>query len=96
MRTKEDALKYMRSIEPKFLTEVQKQAMLRLQIGVEEFLHAIFDNVPDSAERTVAVRKLLECKMNCNQAITHTGFEPAVKETKNAKEKEGQSQAKSA
>ena len=50
MRTKEDALAALRPVGEKGLTEVQKQAMLRLQVAVEEFNHAIFDNVPECAD----------------------------------------------
>lgn len=89
MRTTDEALKALRPIDPKFIGEVQKQAMLRLQVAVEEFTHALFENVPESADRTAAVRKLLECKMTCIQAITHTGFEPATltKEKKDGDQK---------
>ena len=88
MRTKEDALAALRPVGEKGLTEVQKQAMLRLQVAVEEFNHAIFDNVPECADRTAAVRHLLDCKMTCVQAITHTGFEkPQTKEKKDGYQK---------
>lgn len=30
-------------------------------------------NVPDSADRDSAIRKLRECRMDCNSAITHNG-----------------------
>ena len=71
MRTKDEGLKALRAVDPKFIGEVQKQAMLRLQVAVEEFAYAVYDNVPDSADRTAAMRKLLECKFTCVQAITH-------------------------
>lgn len=71
MRTKEEGLTALRTVDAKFISETQKQAMLILQASVEELVHAIFDNVPEGADRTSAVRKLLECKMTCVQAITH-------------------------
>lgn len=33
----------------------------------------IIDNVPPSPDRTVALRKLREARMDCNSAITHDG-----------------------
>ena len=33
----------------------------------------ILDEVPDSPDRTVAIRKLREARMDCNSAITHDG-----------------------
>lgn len=87
MRTKDEALRALRPIPPKELSEVQKQAMLKMQVAVEEFAHEIFSNVPECADRTAAVRKLVECKMTCIQAITHTGFEkPETKESTDVKE----------
>lgn len=71
MRTKEEGLTALRAVDPKFIGEVQKQAMLRFQVGVEEFAHALYDNVPDGADRTCAMRHLLDCKMTAIQAITH-------------------------
>lgn len=87
MRTKEDALKALRAVDAKTITEVQKQAMLKFQISVEDFTHDLFENVPECADRTAAFRKLLECKMTCIQAITHTGFDKP-KEAKNGKEED--------
>ena len=33
----------------------------------------IIANVPPSADRTVAIRKIREARMDCNSAITHNG-----------------------
>ena len=90
MRTKEDALVALRPVDGKALTEVQKQAMLRFQVGVEEFAHALFENVPECADRTAAVRKLLELKFTCVQAITHTGFDAPHPEKKNVEKENAQ------
>lgn len=36
-------------------------------------LMVIVENVPPSPDRSVAIRKLRECRMDCNSAITHNG-----------------------
>lgn len=79
MRSREEVLDAIRPRDPKFLSEVQKQALLRIQLAFEELATSIIDDVPESADRTVACRKLLECKRDCVQAITHTGFQPKEK-----------------
>jgi hypothetical protein len=38
-----------------------------------EAVKAIIENVPPSADRTAAIRKLREARMDCNSAITHGG-----------------------
>lgn len=86
MRTNQEALFALRPVGDK-LSEIQKQALLRFQVALEDFTHAFYDNVPDCADRSAAARKLLELKMTAVQAITHTGFEPKTKEKKNVEEK---------
>lgn len=45
--------------------------------GVREALatavKVIIANVPPSPDRTVAIRKIREARMDCNSAITHSG-----------------------
>ncbi len=36
-------------------------------------IKVIIANVPSSPTRTVAIRKLIEARMDCNAAITHNG-----------------------
>lgn len=36
-------------------------------------LKVIIENVPPSADRSAAIRKLRDCRMDCNSAITHNG-----------------------
>lgn len=51
------------------------------QITVSDFvgaaltqaMRAIICNVPPSADRSAAIRKLREARMDCNSAITHEG-----------------------
>ncbi len=40
---------------------------------LQEAAAAIIDNVPPSPDRSVALRKLREARMDCNSAITHNG-----------------------
>ena len=36
-------------------------------------LRAIIEHVPPGPDRTVAIRKIREARMDCNSAITHAG-----------------------
>lgn len=36
-------------------------------------LKAIIENVPGCPDRSAAIRKLRDCRMDCNSAITHDG-----------------------
>lgn len=53
------------------LNEIQKQALLRTEMAFKELATEVVDLVPECADRTAALRKLLEAKMTCVQAITH-------------------------
>ena len=37
-------------------------------------LKVIIENVPPSADRSAAIRKIRDCRMDCNSAITHNGM----------------------
>lgn len=41
--------------------------------ALSKALEVIFENVPASPDRSVAVRKIREARMDCNSAITHDG-----------------------
>lgn len=41
--------------------------------ALTEALSAILCLVPPCADRSTAIRKLRECRMDCNSAITHKG-----------------------
>ena len=41
--------------------------------ALAEAVKTIIDHVPPSPDRTVAIRKLREARMDCNSAITHGG-----------------------
>jgi hypothetical protein len=41
--------------------------------ALADAVKAIVANVPPSADRTTAIRKIREARMDCNSAITHDG-----------------------
>lgn len=45
--------------------------IMRVEIAFRELASELTDLVPESADRTAALRKLLESKMTCVQAISH-------------------------
>lgn len=51
--------------------KIAKGELVRSALG--NALKVIIENVPPSADRSAAVRKLRECRMDCNSAITHNG-----------------------
>lgn len=53
------------------LSPAQKQRMLRVEVMLKEVAEEIIELVPDCPDRTSAIRKVLEAKFNCVQAITH-------------------------
>lgn len=70
MRTREDVID---AFTPKHkLSEGQKQRMLRLEVLMKETATEVLDLVPECADRTAALRKMLEAKRTLTQAITHS------------------------
>lgn len=51
--------------------KIEKGELVREALG--RALKVIIENVPPSADRTTAIRKLRDCRMDCNSAITHDG-----------------------
>lgn len=49
--------------------EVQQQALRLLRDKAKEFGHCLNTVVPESADKTAALRKLRECVMTANAAI---------------------------
>jgi hypothetical protein len=45
----------------------------RVREALEMAAVVVMENVPPSPDRTVALRKLREARMDCNSAITHNG-----------------------
>lgn len=69
MRTKEEVVFAFTPVGK--LDTVTQQHVLRTEIACKELATELMDLVPECADRTVALRKLLEVKMTCIQAITH-------------------------
>jgi hypothetical protein len=63
----DDAFEYHRWDDEK----VAKGAAVRKALA--DAVKAIVANVPPSPDRTVAIRKIREARMDCNSAITHNG-----------------------
>jgi hypothetical protein len=69
------------------LDTVQKNCILKIQNNFKDLATDVIDLVPDSPDRTSALRKILEAKFNCIQAITHQispREAPRGKDAKNA------------
>ena len=71
MRTKEEVVKAFTPISNTEFTNVKRQKVTLLQQACIDFAATLIDLVPDSADRTASMRKLMEIKMTCTQAITH-------------------------
>lgn len=52
-------------------TQIVAGAMVREALA--EAAKVIIEHVPPSADRSAAIRKLREARMDCNSAITHGG-----------------------
>lgn len=63
----EDAFEY----HPWSQEQVDKGTLVRH--ALMNAVRAIVVNVPPSPDRTVAIRKIREARMDCNSAITHSG-----------------------
>lgn len=91
IKTLEELKTAFHPVPAKMLTEEMKARITRLEYACVEFGSEILDVVPESADRTAALRKLLEAKFTCVQAITHApgeiktpnkGQKDAIKESK--------------
>lgn len=45
----------------------------KVREALSNAIRVIVENVPPSADRSAAIRKLRDCRMDCNSAITHNG-----------------------
>lgn len=45
----------------------------KVREALSDALRVIIENVPPSPDRSAAIRKLREARMDCNSAITHGG-----------------------
>lgn len=95
-KTQEDVKKAFHPIPSKELTEEMKARITRIEYAMVELATEVLDLVPESADRSAALRKILEAKFTCVQAITHVApIEPVKKDLKNATQKNQTSQAQS-
>ena len=44
-----------------------------VRAALENAVRAVIEHVPPSADRSTAIRKIREARMDCNSAITHAG-----------------------
>lgn len=63
----EDAFEYHKWDEAKI------KAGQRVRQALSEAVIVIIQDVPSGPDRTVAIRKIREARMDCNSAITHQG-----------------------
>lgn len=54
-------------------TEEQKEHGARVRLALANAVLQIIDSVPPSPDRSAAIRKIREARMDCNSAITHGG-----------------------
>jgi len=69
MRTRSeilDAFTAVKKVDPG-----QQARLTKIESAFKELSTDILDLVPESADRTVAMRSLLNAKFMCSQAITH-------------------------
>lgn len=76
--TQQDIEKMFTPVEGRLLTEVQKTAILKIQIEFVEVAMNLNTLVPTSTYFTRALGKLQEAKFLCTQAVTHVGFEQSA------------------
>lgn len=69
MRTLEEAKHAFKSVP--ITDEDQKSALTVITAQFDQLVEHIYNEVPSTADRTAAVRKLLEAKWTCVQAVTH-------------------------
>jgi hypothetical protein len=67
----EDEMKAVMDYHPWDADKISKGNAVRAALS--EALCVIIRCVPPSADRTTAIRKLREARMDCNSAITHDG-----------------------
>lgn len=77
MRTKEEVVHAFTPVGK--LDPSNTQKILRVEVLMRETAQELMDLVPESADRTTAMRKLLEAKMTCVQAISHVKAVPVQK-----------------
>lgn len=67
----EEELKDVMNYHPWDDAKIEKGNKVREALG--NALRVIIENVPPSPDRSTAIRKLRDVRMDCNSAITHDG-----------------------
>lgn len=98
MKTVDDLKHAFQPVSPNSMDAGQRQRLMTLQNRAQEFAEDILDLVPDCADRTHALRLVLDSKFWGVQAITHHGPTIAAqgKAPQQAKAPQGQEQGPSA
>ena len=67
----DEELKDVMNYHPWDDAKVEKGNKIREALG--NAIRVIIENVPPSPDRSCAIRKLRDARMDCNSAITHNG-----------------------
>lgn len=67
----DEELKGVMDYHPWDDAKIEKGKLVREALG--NAIRVIIENVPPSADRSVAIRKIRDARMDCNSAITHNG-----------------------
>lgn len=67
----DEELKSVMDYHPWDAAKVEKGNIVRKALS--DAIRAIIENVPPSPDRSVAIRKIRDARMDCNSAITHNG-----------------------
>lgn len=67
----DEELKDVMNYHPWDEAKIEKGNKVREALG--NALRVIIENVPPSPDRSAAIRKLRDARMDCNSAITHDG-----------------------
>ena len=70
-RISEEQIKQVMDYHPWGEHQIAKGNLVRESLGTA--LKIIIEHVPPCPDRTVAIRKIREARMDCNSAITHGG-----------------------
>ena len=67
----DEELKSVMDYHPWDESKIAKGKLVREALG--NAIRVIIENVPPSPDRSVAIRKLRDARMDCNSEITHDG-----------------------
>lgn len=92
LETLEDIKHEFYPISNSELTEVKRACIEKVQRALADVAHEVLEYVPKSSHRSTALRKILEAKFDCVQAITHVN--PEIKEAVQGNKPEGKNNGK--